>query len=129
MASRNKDLTDLTRRFAAIPKAIKQKVQPAVDQGGAELVARMKFLAPSEDGDLVNSIEATTGPVELSVNVSAGGDQTTGSDGFDVAVGQEFGTTDMERNSFFWPSVNTLKKRVRGRIDRAISKAVKEAWK
>ena len=126
--AKSKDLADLTRRFAAVPKEIRRKVQPAVDQGGAEMVARMKYLAPSEDGDLAASIEATQGPVELSVTVSAGGAATTGADGFDHALGQEFGTVDMDRNSFFWPSVNSLKKRVRGRIDRAISKAIKEGW-
>ena len=131
MVSRNPDLVDLTRRFKAIPQKVKAQVAPAVKQGGDELVARMKYLAPSDDGELVNSIVATNGPVELSVTVSAGGEATTvdtPSGPFDVALAQEFGTKDMDRSSFFYPSINSLKKRVRGRIDRAISKAVKGAW-
>jgi HK97 gp10 family phage protein len=129
--AKNKDLVDLTRRFAAIPREVRRKIKPAIEQGGDELVARMKYLAPSEEGDLQASIEVTPGPVDLSVTVSAGGDRTTVQTErgpFDVALAQEFGTKDMPRNSFFWPSVNTLKKRVRSRIDRAINKAVKEGW-
>lgn len=113
------DLADLTKRLAAIPKEVKARIKPAIDTGGAELVARMKHLAPSDDGKLRDSIAVTQGPVELSVTVSAGGEN---------ALYQEYGTAHMHRNSFFWPSVNTLKKRVKGRIDRAISKAVKDAW-
>lgn len=127
----NRELADLTKRFKAIPQKVKQRVAPAVKQGGDELVARMKYLAPSEDGELANSIVATDGPVELSVTISAGGEATTVDTPrgpFDVALAQEYGTKDMPRNSFFWPSVNSLKKRVRSRIDRAISKATKEAW-
>lgn len=118
--ARKPDLVDLTRRFAAIPKEVKARIKPAIDQGGAELVSRMKYLAPSDDGKLRESIAASQGPVELSVTVSADGEN---------ALYQEYGTANMHRNSFFWPSVNTLKKRVKGRIDRAISKAVKDAWK
>lgn len=118
--ARKPDLADLTRRFAAIPKEVRAKIKPAIEQGGAELVARMKYLAPADDGQLRETIAASPGPVELSVTVSAGGEN---------ALYQEYGTANMHRNSFFWPSVNTLKKRVKGRIDRAISKAVREGWK
>ena len=48
---------------------------------------------------------------------------------FDYALAQEFGTAEADAQPFFWPSVNTLKKRVRRRIDRAIGKAVKEEYK
>ena len=128
--AKNPDLAALERRFAAIPKQVRAAVKPAVDKGGDELVARMKYLAPDEDatGKLRDSIEKTPGPVELSVTVSAGGAATTDSKGDDHALNLEYGTKDMHRHSFFWPSVNTLKKRVRSRIDRAISKAIKEAW-
>lgn len=34
----------------------------------------------------------------------------------------------MPASPFFWPSVNTTKKRVRRRIDRAIRKAIEKAW-
>ena len=114
--ARNPDLADLTRRFAAIPSEVKASIKPAVAKGGEELVARMKHLAPADDGKLRDSIAATPGPVELSVTVSAGGAATTvqtAQGPFDVALAQEFGTVAMQRNSFFWPSVNTLKKRVR----------------
>jgi HK97 gp10 family phage protein len=128
--ARNKDLADLTRRFKAIPDKVRRSVQPAVDQGADEIVARMQFLAPDDEatGALRGSIERTPGPVPLSATVSAGGQATTDAKGDDHALNLEYGTVKMRRHSFFWPSVNSLKKRVRGRVDRAISKAVKEAW-
>jgi HK97 gp10 family phage protein len=113
------DLANLAKRFAAIPDKVKAAVQPAVEKGGDELVARMKYLAPEKSGELRNSIRKEPGPVELSVTVVADAPD---------ALYQEYGTKDMHRNSFFWPSVNTAKKRVKGRIDRAIGKAVREAF-
>ncbi len=127
----NKDLADLTRRFAAIPREIKIRVKPAIDQGAAEIVGRMKYLAPDEDatGALAGSIEREPGPVELSARVVAGGPATTDAKGDDHALNLEYGTVAMRQHAFFWPSVNTLKRRVRSRIDRAISKAIREGWK
>lgn len=117
--AKNPDLAALERRFAAIPKQVRAAVKPAVDKGGDELVNRMRYLAPDKTGELRASIRKEPGPVELSVTVVADAPD---------ALYQEFGTAKMHRNSYFWPSVNTLKKRVRGRIDRAIGKAIKEAW-
>ena len=126
--ARNKDLADLTRRLNAIPKRVRAAVQPAIDNGADELVARMKYLAPEgADGQLKAWIKAERNPtIPLATRVSASDTSTSG--GGDNALYQEYGTVNQDRNSFFWPSVITLKKRVRGRIDRAISKAVKEAW-
>src|SRR5690606_10414154 len=115
------------------PKAARRAIKPALEKGADELVGRMKYLAPVDDGDLQRSIQKR--PLnELAVRVEAGGEATTRpvrqgvSATYDYALGQEYGTAEMPANPFFWPAVNTLKRRVRRRVDRAIGKAVKEAW-
>ncbi|MBL6431886.1 MAG: HK97 gp10 family phage protein [Alphaproteobacteria bacterium] len=118
----------------SIPRAVKPKVRAAIDKGTAEITARMKYLAPEDDGDLKNSIRVEAGPQELSATVTAGGPTTTRpvragqSAEFDYALGQEFGTAETQAQPFFWPSVNSTNNRVRRRIDRAIGKAIKEEF-
>ena len=73
---------------------------------------------PSKGDDAARFNRATLGAYEMGSTFKS----------FTMAMAMEYGTANMHRNSFFWPSVNTLKKRVKGRIDRAISKTVKDAW-
>lgn len=112
------DLASVLKAFDAIPKAARKGIEKAIDKGADEIVARAQYLAPEADGELKASIgkEMTS---DLSATISTDND---------AALYQEYGTANMDRNSFFWPAVNTLKKRVRGRVDRAISKAVRETF-
>ncbi|UXT96532.1 HK97-gp10 family putative phage morphogenesis protein [Agrobacterium tumefaciens] len=135
MANRTAD--HIKRVLAAVPKAAKAAIQPAIDQGANEMMMRMRYLAPKDDGDLQRSIRVEPGPRELSATVTAGGPLTTkpvrksekgNAPEYDYALGVEYGTEEMTAQPFFWPSVNTTKKRVKRRIDRAIGKAIKEAW-
>ena len=127
--ARKRDLDGLIRALNAIPKSVRQAIDPAIEKGADELVARMKYLAPDDPktsgGDLKSNIRKSRGPVPLAVRVSA---IDPGPDGFDNALAQEYGTVDTPQQPFFWPSVSTLKKKVRRRIDRAISQAVKKEW-
>lgn len=133
----NSTAEHIKRVLASIPKKAKAAIQPAIDQGANEMAARMRYLAPHDDGDLQRSIRVEPGPRELSATVTAGGPLTTkpvrksekgNAPEYDYALGIEYSTEDMPAQPFFWPSVNTTKKRVKRRIDRAISKAIKEAW-
>lgn len=122
----NDDLASLLKAFDAIPKEARKAIPAAINKGADELLARMQYLAPDDTGELKRSIHKT----ELSeLAVRVGSDDPN-------AKFQEYGVlregdTNRAANAqpWFWPSVNTLKKRVRGRVDRAISKAVKEAFK
>lgn len=134
---KNRSAEHIKRVLAAVPKAAKAAIQPAIDQGANELVGRMRYLAPKDEGDLQNSIRVEPGPRELSVTVKAGGPLTTkpvrksekgNAPEYDYALGVEYGTEEMTARPFYWVSVNTLSKRIRRRIDRAISKAVKNEW-
>eukprot|EP00913_Durusdinium_trenchii_P021274 g19987.t1 len=130
----NKDAAAIAALFKSIPEQVKRDIQPAIDQGANEMVARMKHLVPEGDGDLQRSIGTEPGDRPLAVKVVAGGELTTRPvrDGisavYDYALGQEYGTEEMPAQPFFWPSVNSTKKRVKRRIDRAIRKAIETAW-
>lgn len=119
------DLQSVLRAMRAIPKEVKRAVQPALEKGADELVGRMKYLAPEDEGALKAAIhKERINSLGIRVEVDS-----------EVALFNEYGvlhkegdTRQKNQQPFFWPSVNTLKKRVRGRVDRAISKAVKDAW-
>lgn len=113
------DLASVLKAFEVVPKESRKAIRKSIEKGADELVGRMKYLAPEADGELKESIQKDM-TSDLSATVSVEDD---------AALYQEYGTAKMERNSFFWPSVNTLKKRVRRRVDRAIGKAVKDAFK
>lgn len=131
------DLRSLLKAFDAIPKAARKAIRPAIDKGADEIVARAQYLAPVDDGVLKASVRKEDIGEEMAVRVTAGGEATTRdvknprgltNYEFDYSLGVEYGTVDTPSQPFFWPAVNTTKKRVRRRIDRAIAKAVKEEW-
>ncbi|MGU3401705.1 HK97-gp10 family putative phage morphogenesis protein [Brucellaceae bacterium D45D] len=129
--ARSKDLQGLINALNAIPKQVRAKIDPAIEKGADEMTARMRLLVPDDPktggNDLKASIKKVDTGVPMAIRVQAIDENPK--DGFDVALGQEYGTEKMAAQPFFWPSVNTTKKRVRRRIDRAISKAVGEAFK
>lgn len=134
--ARSKDLQGLIDALNAIPVQARKAIDPALDKGADEMVARMRHLAPDDPktsgGDLKSKIRKVRGPVPLAVRVQAIDENERGED---VAMFQEYGVlhdTNGEHraaNPFFWVSVNSLKKRVRRRVDRAISKAISDAWR
>ncbi|MBS9720234.1 HK97 gp10 family phage protein [Tianweitania sp. BSSL-BM11] len=118
------------RRLNRLPKAMKDAVQPALDASADEMVSMAQRLAPRDDGALYQSIRKEAGDHELERVVRAGGPATTRPSAggpFDYAVGQEFGTVKQPAHPFFYPAYRLIKKRVRGRLKRAVSKAVKDS--
>ena len=120
------------RKAAAVAAAGKN----AAKQGGDEVAQAMRFLAPEQDGKLRRSIRVED---TSSINTSRGergfigvkvraGDETTvvtNSTGalFQNARIQEFGTSDMAANPYFFPPWRVNKSRIKGRITRAVRKA------
>lgn len=138
MAKKNPGLIRLQQRLAAIPEAVKEAVQPALQKSGDELADRMRALAPRDTGDLVNSIAVTTAGnmtppysqpggsavvPELTVRVTVGDEDTR----YPHLV--EYGAEHAPAQPFFWPSLRLSRKRITSRIKRAISKAVRDEWK
>lgn len=117
--ARNRDLDAIMKAFSAIPKEARKPIRSAIDKGADELIGRMKYLAPKDKGDLEASIHKSE-LNDLAVRVQVDDD---------AALYNEYGTVENQQSPFFWPSVNTLKTKVRRRVDRAIGKAVKDTWK
>lgn len=126
----------LKRRLEAIPKAVKQAVQPALAKAGTDLAVTMRLLGPVDTGDLRESIYITL-PGETTPPYSQpGGSRTAGENEVLVTVGNddvryphlvEYGTAEAEAQPFFWPAYRLKRKKIANAIKRAIRKAVKEA--
>jgi hypothetical protein len=139
----------LRLKFQALPGAIRAEVQKAVRTSAEELVGLQKRLAPQDKGALRDSIryEITEGE-EYRATVMAGGTEATkrevrkGSGVFtDEAILKEYGTKPHPAGGkfagakipaeparpFFFPAYRALRKRIKGRISRAITTGVKKA--
>lgn len=147
---RNKD-----RLFQALRKtvpAIDKELRAALEQSGEEMVAKARSFAPFDDGDLHKSIgwaftkstqaNADKSPAilvfageeraksgilgRLRLFFGLGGRRPTGTGAF-YARFVEFGTPDTPRQPFFFPAYRLLRSRIRGRLSRAMTKAIKRA--
>lgn len=108
------------RRVAAIPRDIRAAIQPALDKAAREAVGEMKKLAPSDEGELRESIRVEPGGHELSRRIIAGDESSP------QATFIEFGTAKMEAKPFFWLVIRALRRRSAGQISRAANKAVRK---
>lgn len=128
-------LSELERRWGAIPGRIKKNVRYEMEQQAYKIIEEMYALAPQLTGDLAGSINFTWGdaPAGTLTLGTVGGNEygsmrltiyAGGSDAF-YARFQEFGTVKMPANPFFFPVWRARRKRTRGAITRAINKAIK----
>ncbi len=132
-------LSRFQRRMAAIPKAVREAVIPAVVKGADEMADGMRSLAESsrDTGALIDSI-IVTGPGQQTPPYSQpGGSYTTKETEAVITVGNsdvryphlvEYGTQKAQAQPYFWPAVRTRGKRARDRIKRAMRKAIKNNW-
>lgn len=127
----------LFKRLNAIPPAVKAAVQPALIKSGDELVARMQALAPVRSGALKASIEATYPGQATPAYSQPGGSRVAKENEVLVTAGNaevryphlvEYGTSHSPAKPFFWPAYRLTKQRIKNRLKRAVSKAVRENW-
>jgi HK97 gp10 family phage protein len=111
----------LKKRLAAIPLAVREAVLPALLKSGNELADRVRVLVPTDHGALKDSIKVTQ-VSETKVTVSEGGPDAP------YALHVEFGTKHAHAEPHFWPAYRLTKKRIRNRIKRAVTQAVKQHW-
>ncbi|MFO1104597.1 MAG: HK97-gp10 family putative phage morphogenesis protein [Amaricoccus sp.] len=129
-------LARFQHRMAAIPKAARAAVKPALVKGADEIAGAARRLAPVDSGDLRASI-AVTGPGETTPPYSQPGGRrtltelqaavTAGDSKVRYAHLVEFGTEHTQPQPYFWPAFRSYRKRAANRIKRAISKAIKDA--
>jgi HK97 gp10 family phage protein len=130
----------LKRQMRAMPALAKQQIAKAMEQSAQEIADLARALAPVDDGALRASIgwswhgapegSMTLGSVKtsgrgagnLAIVVYAGDDRAF------YARWVEFGTSQGgPAQPFFYPAYRALRKRVRGRVSRAIRNAARQA--
>ena len=154
MAVKIEGLDRLNRKLAALPAAARKRIREAMEQGANEIVSMMKSLVPFKSGDLRDSIDWTWGSAPKGAmtiaSVRSRGRGATGSENLiTVYAGNaeayyarfvEFGTSQhtaggkfagttipaIPASPFFYVSFRANRRRVKGRITRAINKAAKE---
>lgn len=116
-----------------MPKRVEDAARKAMETGAEELVSMMKRLAPIDTGDLQMSISWTWGAAPKGSVVLAQSEPDSKGMRITVFAGskeafyarwQEFGTSEMPANPFFFPSWRALRKRIRSRIVRNMKKAI-----
>jgi HK97 gp10 family phage protein len=152
MATKVQNLDRLKKRLEAIPKAARVEIRKALEKGAQEIKTMARVMAPQDSGDLRESIDYTFGTYEaanpnvrgvvagggladpdLSVTIHAGDAKAF------YAAFVEFGTAPHPQGGqfagtehpgtpaqpFFFPAYRLLKKRVKGRISRAVRQAAR----
>lgn len=135
--ARSPQLARLQQRLDAIPKSVREAVRPALTKSGEELVAAMRQLAPEDTGALKDSIVATLPGERTPPYSQPGGARLVAENEVVVTAGNsgvryphlvEYGTAQAVAQPFFWPAFRLAKKRIEGRIKRAVTKAVRDGW-
>ncbi|MGE0853646.1 MAG: HK97-gp10 family putative phage morphogenesis protein [Hyphomicrobiaceae bacterium] len=136
MTTNDGGLAKFQRRMAAIPKAARLAVRPALERSAEELAETMRRLAPVDEGDLKESIAVTPPGGTTPAYSQPGGSRVAGETEILITVGNtdvryahllEYGTTKAHAQPFFWPAYRLLKKKLQGRIKRSVAKAIREA--
>jgi HK97 gp10 family phage protein len=130
-------LETLLKRLESIPENVREAVKPALIKSGEELSERMKLLAPVDTGALQESIAVTLPGESTPPYSQPGGSRVAKENEVIVTAGNEkvryahlleYGTTAAPAHPYFWPAYRLTRERIKRRLSRAISKAVKDGW-
>ena len=128
LAQLNKKLT------VTLPAKVEEATRKAMEKGAQELVDMMKRLTPVNTGALRDSIGWTWGDAPKGAAVVAQSKEDSRGLKITVYAGNadvywarwnEFGTSKMAAQPFFFPSYRALRKRIKTRITREMKKAIK----
>jgi HK97 gp10 family phage protein len=139
MAKTVEGLDKLTARLRAMPEETKRQVSAAIEKSAEELVAQIKRFVPVDRGDLQESVkwdwagaggDAGQGSAGASRVDAKGADKlaatvTEGDGKAFYARWVEHGTAATPAQPHFWPAWRLNRKKIRSRIARALSKAIK----
>ena len=126
---RNKD--KLFQSLKNTVPEVDKNLRDALAQGGDEMVQQAKSFVPKDEGDLLNSIEwewtqntQASDSRSPAIIVMAGDDKGGKAD---HAMHVELGTVKMARQPYFFPAYRLLKRKIKGRLTRSMTKAIKAA--
>jgi HK97 gp10 family phage protein len=128
---------ELKRKFAAMPRAVREEVKAALVKSADELVGMQQRLVPVKTGALRDSIHYEIEDEGLRATVTAGDKEAF------YARFVEFGTPPHENQGefkgsenpgaparpFFSPAFRALRRRIRSRLSRAITTGIKKVAK
>lgn len=131
----------LKQRLAAIPKNVKEALQPTLIKQANIMADTMRRFAPDDPStsapDLKSSIAITPAGQQTPPYSQPGGSMVVPENAVAITVGntdvryshlQEHGTTRMQAQPFFWPAVRLHRKKVQQAIKRGVARAVKKEW-
>jgi hypothetical protein len=118
--------------FRSLPKKARDHVGEALEQNAEELAAAIKRRVPRDTGDLADSVRWEKGAAgskskergadpDLTVRVIEGDRKNF------QAPWIEHGTQAAPAQPHFFPTYRGMRRRLRSRLSRAVSKAIKEA--
>jgi HK97 gp10 family phage protein len=138
LMAQSAQLKRLEARLLAIPKAVKEAVQPSLLKSGNELADLMKSLVAVDTGDTRDSIAVTPAGQSTPPYSQPGGSMVVPENAVAITAGNEkvrtahlleYGTTKAPAQPFFWVSYRLLKPRIRRRTLRDLGKVVREWWR
>jgi HK97 gp10 family phage protein len=104
----------------ALPAAIRAPITAATFDQASRLARAMTFATGrARTTALRNSIRVEQGRRPTRALVRAGGPKTT-VHGYDYALANEFGTSKMSAQPFFWPTYRAERKRIRRELKAAV---------
>lgn len=139
MATRVHGVDRLKRKLRTFPDAARIEIAKAMEKSAQEIVDFAKGLVPVDSGELRNSIGWTWGDApqgsivlgrvrqrgrgagNMSITIFAGNETAF------YARWVEFGTQMQPAQPFFYPAYRAIRRRVRGRVTRAVNKAARSA--
>ncbi len=120
------NMARMHQKLKLIPEQVRTRAQADFMLGGREINMLQRSLAPKDDMVLVGTIRSEPLPSpEIGVVVRAGGPETTipvrnaekgNAPNYDYAFAQEFGTSKMQPNAFFYPGYHARKKLVQRQV-------------
>ena len=113
-------LDKLKAKLNAMPNETRTAIKTALNESADELLDFQRRLVPIDEGDLRDSLIKREGKHDLAVEVAAGGRNAF------YARFVEFGTVKRAAQPFFFPAYRALRRKLRGRISRAVTKAAKK---
>ena len=130
-------ISRVKKRLAAIPKEVKEAVQPSLMRQANQMANTMRRFAPVDTGALRESITVTPGGQSTPPYSQPGGSMTVPENAVAITVGNsdvryghlvEYGTSKTKAQPFFWPAARLHNKKAKTAIKSAIRRAVKKHW-
>ena len=126
-------LDQMDRAFDRFERESRAKIEAELVKGSDEVMVAAKALVPVERGDLRDSGRTVIVPLDgagvaAEVRFGKGDDSSAHDDAFHASF-VEFGTVQRPATPFLFTAYRLLRRRVRGRVGRAVKAAAKAVSK